>query len=63
MKIDKPTAIGIMNALRAGTVPSHGLEYFAVGLEREMEVLSEQMDWVAGGHSAFKFIRGGYGSG
>ena len=30
MKIDKPTAIGIMNALRAGTVPSHGLEYFAV---------------------------------
>lgn len=63
MKIDKPTAIGIMNALRAGTVPSHGLEHFAVGLEREMEVLSEQMDWVAGGHSAFKFIRGGYGSG
>ncbi len=63
MKIDKPTAIGIMNALRAGTVPSHGLEHFAVGLERELEVLSEQMDWVAGGHSAFKFIRGGYGSG
>ena len=60
MKIDKPTAIGIMNALRAGTVPSHGLEYFAVGLEREMEVLSEQMDWVAGGHSAFTFTTAVY---
>ena len=62
-EIDKPTAIGIMNALRSGTVPSHGLEHFAVGLEREMDVLSEQMDWVAQGRSAFKFIRGSYGSG
>lgn len=62
-QIDKSTAIAIMNALRAGTVPSHGLEHFAVGLERESAVLREQMDWVAQGHSAFKFIRGGYGSG
>lgn len=62
-KIDKATATGVMNALRAGTVPSHGLEHFAVGLEREMTVLNEQREWVATGRSAFKFVSGGYGSG
>lgn len=61
--LDKATAVGVMNALRAGTVPHHGLEHFAVGLEREMEVLDEQREWVSSGHCAFKFICGGYGSG
>lgn len=60
---DKATATGIMNALRAGTVPSDGLEHFAVGLDRQMEVLREQREWVASGRSAFKFVRGNYGSG
>ena len=61
--IDKNTATGIINALRAGTVPSEGLEHFAVGLEGQMSVLREQREWVSGGHCAFKFVRGGYGSG
>jgi adenosylhomocysteinase len=61
--VDKATATGIMNALRAGTVPSEGLEHFAVGLDQQMSVLTEQRDWVATGRSAFKFVRGGYGSG
>jgi hypothetical protein len=61
--IDRATATGIINALRAGTVPSEGLEHFAVGLESQMGVLREQREWVASGRSAFKFVRGGYGSG
>jgi len=62
-KIDKATATGIMNALRAGTVPSDGLEHFAVGLDQQMNILREQREWVSSGRSAFKFVRGGYGSG
>ena len=61
--LDKATATGITNALRAGTVPSDGLEHFAVGLEQRMNVLREQRQWVKSGHSAFKFVRGSYGSG
>lgn len=61
--VDRATATGIMNALRAGTVPSEGLEHFAVGLEQQTNILSEQREWVASGRSAFKFVRGGYGSG
>jgi BREX system ATP-binding protein BrxC/D len=62
-RLDKATSTGIMNALRAGTVPSDGLEHFAVGLEQQMDVLREQREWVRTGRSAFKFVRGGYGSG
>lgn len=61
--IDRATATGIINALRAGTVPSDGVEHFAVGLESEMAILREQREWVSSGRSAFKFVRGGYGSG
>lgn len=62
-RVDKATATGIMNALRAGTVPSEGLEHFAVGLEQQTNILAEQREWVSSGRSAFKFVRGGYGSG
>ncbi len=61
--VDRTVATGIINALWAGTVPSEGLEQFAVGLDQQMEVLREQRTWVATGRSAFKFLRGGYGSG
>lgn len=61
--LDKATATGIMNALRAGTVPSDGLHHFAVGLDQQMDVLREQREWVKSGRSAFKFVRGSYGSG
>ncbi|MEW6282206.1 MAG: BREX system ATP-binding protein BrxD [Candidatus Eremiobacterota bacterium] len=53
----------IVNALRAGTVPPEGLHHFAVGLDPLAEALREQRDYVAGGHSAYKFLRGPYGSG
>ncbi|MEW6282296.1 MAG: BREX system ATP-binding protein BrxD [Candidatus Eremiobacterota bacterium] len=59
----REVAIGIVNALRAGTVPPEGLEHFAVGLEAPMRVLGEQLDYVKQGRGAYKFLRGGYGSG
>ncbi|MGE0492926.1 MAG: BREX system ATP-binding protein BrxD [Vulcanimicrobiota bacterium] len=61
--LSRDTATSIINALRSGTVPFDGLEHYAVGLERQMEVLREQREYVAGGHSAYKCIRGAYGSG
>ncbi|MCE7872325.1 BREX system ATP-binding protein BrxD [bacterium CPR1] len=54
----------IMAALRSGAVPEHGLEHFAVGLDQPMEAIREDLGRVSGGRdSAFKFIRGAYGSG
>lgn len=53
----------IINALRGGTVPPEGLEHYAVGLEPEMRILREQRAYIAQGRSAYKFVRGAYGSG
>lgn len=61
--LDKDQALAIVNALRAGTVPHEGLAHYAVGLEPQMNALSGQMNFVAGGRSAYKFVRGEYGSG
>ncbi|WP_319579318.1 BREX system ATP-binding protein BrxD [uncultured Methanospirillum sp.] len=56
-------SIGIINALRRGTVPAQGLGRFAVGLSTEEQVIADQMDLVAMGGADIKFIRGEYGSG
>jgi hypothetical protein len=61
--LDKDQAQTIIKALRAGTVPDRGLEHFAVGLDREMTVLTKQLDYVAKGHGDIKFVRGDFGSG
>ncbi|MCE7870169.1 BREX system ATP-binding protein BrxD [bacterium CPR1] len=61
--LDRAVALGIVNALRSGTVPPEGLEHFAVGLDAPMKALSEQRAYVKQGKSAYKFIRGSYGSG
>lgn len=63
---DRLTALvarDICNALRAGTVPNAGLEFLAVGLDREMDVISAQLRHVATGRADFKFVRGAYGAG
>jgi adenosylhomocysteinase len=56
-------SIGIINALRRGTVPAGGLERIAVGLDVEEGVIGKQLDFVASGGGDVKFIRGEYGSG
>ena len=56
-------SVGIMNALRRGTVPEAGLSRLAVGLDTEEKVISSQLAFVGTGHADCKFIRGEYGSG
>ena len=53
----------VINALRRGTVPASGLDLLAVGLERFVPALDEDLDAVTSGGSAFKAIRGEYGAG
>ena len=53
----------ILDALRRGTVPHHGLESLAVGLRRFEPTFDEELDRVAKGGAAFKAIRGDYGCG
>ncbi|WP_034270631.1 BREX system ATP-binding protein BrxD [Actinospica robiniae] len=53
----------IVDALRRGTVPQTGLDLFAVGMQRFVPALDEQLSAVAAGAAAFQAVRGEYGSG
>jgi len=53
----------IVQALRAGVVPKLGLRHIQVGRVREIEELVRDMDRIADGGSAIRFIIGEYGSG
>jgi len=53
----------VIDALRRGTVPANGLDLLAVGLERFLPTLDDELDLVASGGSTFKAIRGEYGAG
>ena len=62
-RLTQPIAQDMVNALRRGTVPQIGLEYLAVGLDRELRTISAQLEHVATGRGDLKFIRGDYGAG
>lgn len=53
----------IIDALRRGTVPSHGLDLLAVGIDRFDAAVDTEIETVAGGGSVFKAVRGEYGTG
>ncbi len=53
----------VINALKGGVVPRVGLEYIAVGRDREIDALLRDIDIIADGGAAFRFIVGKYGSG
>lgn len=53
----------VLDSLRRGTVPSRGLDVFAVGLERYSVALQEDLARVSEGAAAVKCIRGEYGTG
>ncbi|SCF44452.1 BREX system ATP-binding protein BrxD [Micromonospora mirobrigensis] len=53
----------IVDALRRGVVPSNGLDALAVGLDRFIAALDDDLDRVVGGGSVFKAVRGEYGAG
>ena len=61
--LDPLTARDIINALRSGAVPSTGLHHLVVGVEAEESAILEQLDHVATGRGAYKFLRGAYGAG
>jgi hypothetical protein len=52
-----------IDALRAGTVPSRGLDLLAVGMERFASAVDTELDSVRSGASILKAVRGEYGSG
>lgn len=53
----------IIAALRNGAVPRRGLEQFAVGLDRFVGAIDEELGRAAIGEGVFKAVRGEYGSG
>jgi hypothetical protein len=63
MEISRERRRDIINALRKGTVPQRGLDFFAVGLGRFEPVVAGELADVAQGGSAFKAVRGDYGCG
>lgn len=62
-KIPKRISTALINALSAGVVPRVGLDHIAVGREREMQVLLQDLDNIAGGGAGFRFVIGRYGAG
>lgn len=62
-KIPKRVSTALMNSLGAGVVPRIGLEYIAVGRKEESTALLQDLDNIAEGGAAFRFITGRYGSG
>ena len=53
----------IIQALRAGVVPKLGLQHIQVGRVREIEELIRDMERIADGGAAIRFVVGEYGSG
>jgi P-loop Domain of unknown function (DUF2791) len=53
----------VIDVLRRGTVPSHGLDALAVGIGRFEGAADQALDQAAVGGAAFKAIRGEYGAG
>ena len=63
MKAPKRIATAIINSLKGGVVPRVGLPYITVGRGAEIAALLHDIDIVADGGAAFRFIVGKYGSG
>jgi len=63
LKISKKISTALINSLGAGVVPRVGVEHIAVGREKELQSLLQNLDDIAEGVAAFRFIIGNYGSG
>lgn len=63
MEISHQRRDEIIDALRRGTVPSNGLDSFAVGLDSLKSTIDDELRKVKKGQSQFKAIRGDYGCG
>jgi hypothetical protein len=63
LKISKKISTALINSLSAGVVPRVGVEHIAVGREKELNSLLQNLNDIAEGVAAFRFIIGNYGSG
>lgn len=63
LKIAKRVSTTLLGSLSAGVVPRLGLEHIAVGREKEIAALLQDLENIAAGGAAFRFIVGRYGSG
>ena len=63
MKIPKRIAQTLMGSLKGGVVPRVGLPYITVGRAAEIDALLRDVEIIADGGAAFRFIMGRYGSG
>jgi len=63
LKMLKKISTALINSLGAGVVPRIGVEHIAVGREPELKSLLQNLDDIAEGVAAFRFIIGNYGSG
>lgn len=63
IKIPKRILNTLISALSAGVVPRSGAPYIAIGRTEEINSLVDNLDEVADGGSACRFIIGRYGSG
>jgi hypothetical protein len=62
-KLPKRVSTALINALGAGVVPRVGVEHIAVGREKELAILTQDLDNVASGGAAFRIVVGRYGAG
>ncbi len=63
MKIARRYSTAILKSMGAGVVPNIGLEYIAVGRVAEVKAILADLEDIADGGGAFRFIVGKYGSG
>lgn len=63
LKITKRISNALISSVGAGVVPRIGLEYIAVGREKEVKAVLQDLDNIGEGSAAFRFIVGRYGSG
>lgn len=63
IKISKRVSTALINSLGAGVVPRVGLEHIAVGREKEVAALLQDLENITAGGAAFRFVVGRYGAG
>ena len=63
IKIPKRVSTALVNSLGSGVVPRIGLEYIAVGRKEEVAAVLGDLENIAEGGAAFRFLVGRYGSG
>ena len=62
-KAPKRIATAVLGSLKGGVVPRAGLEYITVGRQAEIDALLRDVEVIADGGAAFRFIVGRYGAG